>query len=231
MLEELRAQVCRANLELVEQNLVLFTFGNVSGIDRGKGLVAIKPSGVDYAELSPHKMVLVALADGRVVDGSLRPSSDTPAHLELYRAFPAIGGVTHTHSPWATAWAQAGRDVPALGTTHADYFRGAVPCTRRLRPEEAARDYEAQAGRVIAERMEGLDPAELPAALVAQHGPFTWGRDPAEAVHHAAVLERVCEMAFRTLELNPAAAPLGRELLDRHFLRKHGDQAYYGQGR
>jgi L-ribulose-5-phosphate 4-epimerase len=231
MLEELKAQVCRANLELVEAGLVLFTFGNASGIDREKGLVAIKPSGVAYSHLTPEKMVLVSLESGDVVEGALAPSSDTPAHLALYRAFEAIGGVTHTHSPWATAWAQAGEDIPALGTTHADYFRGPVPCSRELSAEEIAGDYEARAGEVIVECFEELDvaPGDVPAALVSGHGPFTWGVDAADAVHNAAVLERVAEMAYRTVALNPDAEPISDELLEKHYLRKHGEDAYYGQ--
>jgi L-ribulose-5-phosphate 4-epimerase len=229
MLDELKERVCRANLDLVEAGLALFTFGNASGADREAGLVAIKPSGVAYSQLTPEKIVLVGLESGEPVEGGLRPSSDTPAHLELYRAFTEIGGVTHTHSPWATAWAQACREVPALGTTHADYFRGPVPCTRGLARAEIASDYEARAGQVIVERFAGLAPLETPAALVAGHGPFTWGRDPSEAVHHAAVLERVCETAWRTLALEPGAAPISGELLEKHFLRKHGEDAYYGQ--
>ncbi len=229
MLEQLRKRVCRANLELADRGLVRFTFGNVSGVDRESGAVVIKPSGVAYGQLSPESMVVVSLDDGRVLEGELRPSSDTPAHLVLYRAFAAVGGVTHTHSPWATAWAQAGRDVPALGTTHADYFRGAVPCARAPHAEEIASGYEASAGEVIVERVENSDPMEVPAALVAGHGPFTWGADPLEAVHHAAVLESVCEMACRTLQINPDAGPIAPELLDKHFLRKHGEGAYYGQ--
>jgi L-ribulose-5-phosphate 4-epimerase len=230
VLEELKERVCRANLELVEEGLVIFTFGNVSGADRAEGVMAIKPSGVAYSRLVPEKMVLVSLESGEVVEGGLRPSSDTPAHLELYRAFAGIGGVTHTHSPWATAWAQAGCEVPALGTTHADYFRGAVPCTRTLDAGEIDAGYEARAGQVIVERFAEIDPLEVPAALVAEHGPFTWGRDAAEAVYHASVLERICEMAWRTLWLEPDAEAISKELLDKHFLRKHGEDAYYGQG-
>jgi len=229
VLEELREGVCRANRELVEHGLVIFTFGNVSGVDRAAGAVVIKPSGVEYERLTPGNMVVVSLEDGSVLEGDLRPSSDTPAHLELYRAFAGIGGVTHTHSSWATAWAQAGRDVPALGTTHADYFRGAVPCARAPRSGEIASDYEASTGAVIVERLAGANPLEVPAALVTGHGPFTWGSDPHGAVHHAAVLEAVCRAASRTLQINPAAAPISQELLEKHFLRKHGDGAYYGQ--
>ena len=227
MLTELRKKVLDANLELVRQGLVIYTWGNVSGIDREKGWVVIKPSGVEYGEMTADDLVIVDL-DGKVVEGTLRPSSDTPTHLELYKAFPAIGGVVHTHSTYAVAWAQAGRDIPSLGTTHADYFHGPVPCTGDLRAEQVAGAYEAETGRLIAETFRGRNAVETPGVLVRNHGPFTWGKDPAEAVYHARVLEEVARMAKFTLELNPAAA-IPKILEDKHFLRKHGPGAYYGQ--
>lgn len=227
MLEDLRKAVLEANLELVRQGLVLYTWGNASGIDREKGLVVIKPSGVRYEDLTADSLVVVDL-DGRTVEGHLRPSSDTSTHIELYKAFPFIGGVVHTHSTQAVAWAQAGRDIPALGTTHADYFHGPVPCTGNLAPEEIARDYEAATGRLIARTFRHLDPMETPAVLVKSHGPFCWGRDAAEAVYNARVLEEVALMARLTLDLNPDAV-FQKELEDKHFSRKHGPGAYYGQ--
>ena len=227
MLTHLRMAVFEAHQELVRQGLVIYTWGNASGIDREKGLVVIKPSGVPYADMRPEDLVTVDL-DGKVVEGTLRPSSDLPTHLELYKAFPEIGGVVHTHSPEAVAWAQAGMDIPALGTTHADYFRGAVPCTGPLSPERIAGDYEAETGRLIAETFRGRRPLETPAVLVRNHGPFAWGKDAAEAVYHARVLEEVARMARMTLALNPEAS-LPKELEDKHFLRKHGPGAYYGQ--
>ena len=227
MLEDLRKAVLEANQELVRQGLVLYTWGNVSGIDREKGLVVIKPSGVRYEDLTADSLVVVDL-DGRTVEGHLRPSSDTSTHIELYKAFPFIGGVVHTHSTQAVAWAQAGRDIPALGTTHADYFHGPVPCTGNLAPEEIARDYEAATGRLIARTFRHLDPMETPAVLVKSHGPFCWGRDAAEAVYNARVLEEVALMARLTLDLNPDAV-FQKELEDKHFSRKHGPGAYYGQ--
>lgn len=227
MLEDLRKAVLEANLELVRQGLVLYTWGNVSGIDREKGLVVIKPSGVRYEDLTADSLVVVDL-DGRTVEGHLRPSSDTSTHIELYKAFPFIGGVVHTHSTQAVAWAQAGRDIPALGTTHADYFHGLVPCTGNLAPEEIAEDYEAATGRLIARTFRHLDPMETPAVLVKSHGPFCWGRDAAEAVYNARVLEEVALMARLTLDLNPDAV-FQKELEDKHFSRKHGPGAYYGQ--
>ena len=227
MLTHLRMAVFEAHQELVRQGLVIYTWGNASGIDREKGLVVIKPSGVRYADMRPEDLVIVDL-DGKVVEGTLRPSSDLPTHLELYKAFPEIGGVVHTHSPEAVAWAQAGMDIPALGTTHADYFRGAVPCTGPLSPERIAGDYEAETGRLIAETFRGRRPLETPAVLVRNHGPFAWGKDAAEAVYHARVLEEVARMARMTLALNPEAS-LPKELEDKHFLRKHGPGAYYGQ--
>ncbi|MFR3791148.1 MAG: L-ribulose-5-phosphate 4-epimerase [Blautia massiliensis (ex Durand et al. 2017)] len=230
MLEELKEIVCRANLELPRRGLVLYTWGNVSGIDRARGLVVIKPSGVDYEELTPGDMTVVDL-DGRVVEGRLNPSSDTRTHLELYRAFPQIGGVVHTHSTYATAWAQAGQDLPCYGTTHADYFYGPVPCARALTPEEVEADYEGNTGRVVVEtfRARGLDPVAVPGVLCRNHGPFTWGKDPAQAVYHAAVLEETARMALLTRQIDPAAAPAPAYILDKHYQRKHGPNAYYGQ--
>lgn len=232
MLEKLKEEVCRANLLLPAHNLVVFTWGNVSGIDRERGLVVIKPSGVPYDALKPRDMVVVDL-DGRRVEGSLNPSSDTPTHVELYKAFPHIGGVVHTHSRWATIWAQAGRGVPAYGTTHGDYFYGEIPCTRPMTPAEIAGAYEKETGTVIVERFSapgGPDPDQVPGVLVQSHGPFTWGASPEEAVHNAAVLEEVAMMAWHTENLaGGRIVPMQRELLDKHFLRKHGPHAYYGQ--
>lgn len=228
MLEQLKEAVLEANLDLPKYGLVTFTWGNASGIDREKGLVVIKPSGVPYAEMKAEHMVVVDL-EGRVVEGKYKPSSDTPTHLVLYRAFPAIGGIVHTHSPWATIWAQAGRAIPAFGTTHADYFHGEIPCTRKMTEEEIQRAYEHETGKVIAETFARLDPLAVPGVLVHGHAPFSWGKDPGEAVHNAVVLEEVAKMAHRTLELNPAATPLDQALLDKHYLRKHGKDAYYGQ--
>lgn len=230
MLESLKKAVYEANMELVRRGLVIYTWGNVSGIDRERGIVAIKPSGVDYAELSPEKIVLVGL-DGRVVEGELRPSSDTPTHLELYRRFTNIGGITHTHSTNAVAFAQAHMDIPCYGTTHADYFAGAIPCTRDLTEAEVDGDYELVTGRVIAETFEtrGIDPMHTPAVLCASHGPFAWGKDAAQSVYHAAVLEEVARMALLTRTLNKDARPAPDYVQRRHFLRKHGPNAYYGQ--
>lgn len=229
MLETLKEAVCRANLRLPELGLVVFTWGNVSGIDRERKLVVIKPSGIAYDQLTPEDMAVVDL-DGNQVEGRWKPSSDTPAHLALYRNFPEIGGVVHTHSRWAAAWAQAGRGIPAYGTTHGDYFYGEVPCTRRMMPEEIAGEYEAETGNVIVERFRGLDPGEIPAVLVHSHGPFTWGKDCFEAVYHSAVLEEVAQMAAQTEQLlGGPGQPMQQELLDRHYLRKHGKNAYYGQ--
>ncbi len=229
----LREAVWRANLALVEAGLVTLSFGNVSGLDREAGLMLIKPSGVPYADLRPEHLVAVGLDDGLPVGTDLRPSSDTPTHLELYRRFPELGGVVHTHSREATSWAQAGRPIPPFGTTHADHFHGPVPVTRGLRQDEVAGDYEAATGRVIVETLEavGLDPIEMPAVLVASHGPFTWGLDPSSAVDQAVALELVASMAARTLALDPAARPMAPYLLDRHYRRKHGAAAYYGQRR
>lgn len=229
VLESLKEQVCHANLRLVKEGLVLCTFGNVSGIDRAAGRVVIKPSGVDYSAMRPEHMVVVSLETGKVIDGDLRPSSDTPTHLELYRAFADIGGVVHSHSLYATAWAQARRQIPPLGTTHADYFRGPVPCTRLLTVEEIHGAYEANTGKVIVERLGGMDPVECPGVLVAGHGPFAWGRSPQDAVHHAVVLEFLARLAHETIRLAGRPEEIQPELLDKHFLRKHGADAYYGQ--
>ena len=229
MLEELKRRVCEANLELVREGLVIQTFGNVSGVDRARGLAVIKPSGVPYNEMKPEQMSVVSLETGKLVDGGLRPSSDTPTHLVLYRAFKDIGGITHTHSLFATAWAQAKRALPAYGTTQADTWHGAVPCTRPMTPEEIKTDYEENTGQVIVETFKDLDPMRYPAVLVASHGPFTWGKDPHEAVHNAVVLEYVARLASETLHLNPTIEPMQSALLDKHFLRKHGPKAYYGQ--
>lgn len=229
MLESLKKDVCEANLELVRAGLVLQTFGNASGIDRAGGNVVIKPSGVSYDGMKPEHMVVVSLATGKIVEGNLNPSSDTPTHLVLYRAFKDIGGVVHTHSLYATAWAQARRELPALGTTHADYFHGSVPCTRLMTAREIRSDYEANTGHVIAERFQKLDPLEFPGVLVASHGPFAWGRSMADAVHNAIVLEHLARLASETLRITAAVKPMQRVLLDKHFFRKHGSGAYYGQ--
>lgn len=227
MLEELRERVYRANLELVTQGLVIFTWGNVSAVDRAAGLVVIKPSGVDYDQMTPTDLIVTDL-DGRIVEGSLKPSSDTPTHLELYKAFPGIGGIVHTHSKYATAFAQAGRSLPAYGTTHADYFHGDIPCTRGLTETEIAASYEKNTGRVIIETLANFDPEAVPACLVKNHGPFAWGVSCEDAVYHAAVLEYCAHMAFVTENLG-ASEPAPAFLLDRHYWRKHGKNAYYGQ--
>jgi L-ribulose-5-phosphate 4-epimerase len=229
MLDALKRQVFQANLDLVEAGLVFQTWGNVSGIDRMRGLVVIKPSGVPYSKMKPAHMVVVSLETGRVVEGGLKPSSDTPTHLVLFRAFRQIGGIAHTHSFHATAWAQAQREIPALGTTHADYCYGPVPCTRSLTAKEIRTDYEVNTGRVIVERYRKLDPMWYPTVLVARHGPFAWGKDAHEAVQNAAVLELLARLASQTLLINPRTKPVGAELLEKHFLRKHGPGAYYGQ--
>jgi len=228
MLDALREEVLEANLELVRRGLVLYTFGNASGIARGEGLVVIKPSGVPYETMKPSDLVVVDL-DGRTVEGTLRPSSDLPTHLILYRAFPAIGGVAHTHSRAATAWAQAGREIPCLGTTHADYFVGSVPVTRPLQPREIKRDYEANTGHAIVRRFKKLDALHTPAVLVSGHAPFCWGANVTDAAHIAVVLEEIAALAAQTLAVNPRAKPLPRPLHDKHFYRKHGSGAYYGQ--
>ena len=229
MLEKLKAEVCQANLDLVREGLVIQTWGNASGIDRERGLIVIKPSGVPYAEMKPEHMVVVSLATGKIDEGKLKPSSDTETHLLLYRAFKNIGGIVHTHSLYATAWAQAGRGLPAYGTTQADYWYGDVPCTRKLKPVEIKIDYELNTGKVIVETFRGLDPLRHPAVLVASHGPFTWGEDVADAVHNAVVLEFVARLASETLRINPRTKPMQSVLLDKHFLRKHGPGATYGQ--
>jgi len=231
MLEKLKDQVCQANLELVRKGLVVETWGNASGMDRERGFMVIKPSGVPYDGMKSRHMVVVSLKTGKVVDGNLKPSSDTRTHLVLYRAFPEIGGLVHTHSLFATAWAQAQRGLPSYGTTQADYWYGDVPCTRLLTPSEIKKDYEANTGEVIVEtfRKLKLDPLQHPAALVASHGPFTWGKDVADAVHNAGVLEFVARLASETLRINPQLKPMQPVLLDKHFLRKHGAGAYYGQ--
>ena len=229
----LREQVWRANQDLVRAGLVTLSFGNASGVDRQAGVLVIKPSGVPYDELRPEHLVAVSLEDGRVVEGDLRPSSDTPTHLILYQRYPEIGGVVHTHSTAATAWAQAGRSIPPLGTTHADHFHGAVPVTRPMEEVEVAGAYEHETGLVIIETLErlGLSAAEMPAALVASHGPFTWGRDAADAAANATALEAVAAMATQTFALNPDVQPISPYLAERHFQRKHGPTAYYGQKR
>ena len=241
MLEELKAKVCQANLDLVKHGLVIFTWGNVSAIDRESGLVVIKPSGVSYDTMKPEDMVVLDL-DGHVVEGTLKPSSDTPTHLVLYKAFPNIGGVVHTHSTFATAWAQAGRDIPNIGTTHADYFHDDIPCTRDMSKEEVFGAYELETGNVIVERFRDLNPDDTPAVLVKNHGPFTWGKDADNAVHNAVVLEQVAKMAFVALSVHSgftgakrnvykqdAVPSMNQDLIEKHYSRKHGPKAYYGQ--
>ena len=230
---DLREQVWRANQGLVRAGLVTLSFGNASGVDRQAGVLVIKPSGVPYDELRPEHLVVVSLEDGRVVEGDLRPSSDTPTHLVLYQHFVEIGGVVHTHSTAATAWAQAGRSIPALGTTHADHFHGAVPVTRQMKEDEVAGAYEHETGAVIIETLQrlGLSASEMPAALVASHGPFTWGHDAEDATANATALETVAAMARQTFALNPDTKPIAPYLAERHYRRKHGPDAYYGQKR
>lgn len=227
MLEDLKKKVCQANLELVQHGLVIFTWGNVSAIDRESGLVVIKPSGVSYDNMKPEDMVVVDL-DGNVVEGDLNPSSDTPTHVVLYKAFPEIGGVVHTHSTYATAWAQAGKDIPNIGTTHADYFHDAVPCTADMTEAEVKGEYELETGNVIVKRFEGINPVHTPGVLVKNHGPFSWGKDAFEAVHNAVVLEQVAKMAFIAYSVNPSLT-MNPLLVEKHFSRKHGPGAYYGQ--
>ena len=229
MLERLKREVCRANLDLVQAGLVVETWGNASGIDRQRGLVVIKPSGVPYEVMTPRHMVVVSLESGKLVEGRFKPSSDTPTHLVLYRAFAGIGAVVHTHSLYATAWAQAKKDLPSYGTTQADYCYGDVPCTRLLTTAEIRSDYEVNTGHVIVERFRKLDPLQHPAVLVASHGPFAWGKSVTDAVHNAIVLEFLARLASETLRLNPKLKPMQPALLDKHFLRKHGPHAYYGQ--
>ena len=230
MLEQLKQAVYEANMELPRRGLVTYTWGNVSGIDREQGLVVIKPSGVEYEELTPDRLVVLDL-DGHIVEGDLNPSSDTKTHLELYKAFPALGGVVHTHSPYAVAWAQAGRNIPCYGTTHADYFYGPVPCARHLTKEELDEDYEKNTGKVSIETFaaRGIDPVYVPAVICHSHGPFTWGKSPAQAVYHAVVLEEVAKMAAYTRLVSPDASPAPAHVVEKHFMRKHGPNAYYGQ--
>ena len=230
MLENLKQKVYEANMLLPRYGLVTFTWGNVSGIDRESGLVVIKPSGVDYEDLSPDKLVVLDL-EGKVVEGKLNPSSDTKTHLELYKAFPTLGGIVHTHSVNAVAWAQACRDIPCYGTTHADYFYGDIPCARHLTVEELEEDYERNTGKAIIEcfNERNLDPKAVPGIICASHGPFTWGKDAAQAVYHAVVMEEVAKMARLTLAIKPDAAPAPQHVQDKHYMRKHGPNAYYGQ--
>lgn len=232
MLKELKEQVCRANLELPRYGLVTFTWGNVSGVDREKGLMVIKPSGVEYDGMCADDMVVVSLETGEKVEGRWKPSSDTATHVELYNAFPALGGIVHTHSRWATTFAQMKRGIPPLGTTHADYFYGEIPCTRLMTAEEIGGEYEKETGKVIIETFNklALDAAQVPSVLVASHGPFSWGTDPMNAVHNAVVLEELAFMAFHGFQLCPELGNMQQELLDKHYLRKHGAGAYYGQG-
>ena len=228
MLEALKQQVLEANLLLPKYNLVTFTWGNVSGIDRESGLFVIKPSGVEYEGMSIEDMVVVDL-DGKVVEGKWKPSSDTATHLELYKAFPKCGGIVHTHSRWATTFAQAGMDIPAMGTTQADYFYGAIPCTRLMTDAEIRGEYEKETGKVIVETFRDKDPAAIPGVLVCSHGPFAWGTDAMNAVHNAVVMEEIAFMDWHAMMLNPALGPMQQALLDKHYLRKHGANAYYGQ--
>ncbi|HPX99022.1 MAG TPA: L-ribulose-5-phosphate 4-epimerase [Bacteroidaceae bacterium] len=228
MLKELKEKVFRANLDLVKQGLVIFTWGNVSGIDREKGVVVIKPSGVSYDEMKADDMVVVSLQNGKVLEGGLNPSSDTPTHLVLYRAFPNIRGVVHTHSTYATAWAQAGMDIPSIGTTHADYFYNDIPCTGDMTEDEVKGEYEIETGNVIVRRFEGINPDHTPGVLVKNHGPFSWGNSPANAVYNAKVMEECAKMAYISLTLNPETI-MNPLLIEKHFMRKHGPNAYYGQ--
>lgn len=243
MLEDLKVAVCDANLELVKKGLVIYTWGNVSGICRDKSLVVIKPSGIDYSELTPQELVVLDL-DGNIIEGNLKPSSDSPTHLQIYKAFPQIGGIVHTHSRWSTIFAQAGSHIPALGTTHADYFYGQIPCTRKLLDKEINGDYEKETGNVIVETFQNVDPIHTPGVVVNGHGPFCWGKDPQQAVYNAVVMEEVAMMAFNTMSLRHfinqeeyyidngkplITEPIQTSLLDKHFLRKHGKDSYYGQ--
>ena len=229
MLEQLKKEVFEANMLLPKYGLITFTWGNVSGVDREKGLMVIKPSGVEYDTMKPEDMVVVDLATGKKVEGDLNPSSDTDTHVALYNAFPDIKGVVHTHSRWATTFAQAGMGIPALGTTHGDYFYGEIPCTRKMTPDEIGGKYELETGNVIIETFNDKEPNDIPAVLVHSHGPFTWGTDPHNAVHNAVVLEELAFMAWHNIMMNPGIQPMQQELLDKHYLRKHGANAYYGQ--
>lgn len=231
MLEELKQAVFESNLLLPKYDLVTFTWGNVSGVDREKGLMVIKPSGVEYDTMRPEDMVVVSLKTGEKVEGDLNPSSDTDTHVVLYNAFPDIGGIVHTHSRWATTFAQAGQGIEALGTTHGDYFYGEIPCTRKMTPEEIGGKYELETGNVIVETFRDKSANDIPAVLVHSHGPFCWGTSPKNAVHNAVVLEELAFMAWHAKMLNPALPPMQQELLDKHYLRKHGANAYYGQGK
>jgi len=226
--DRLKAEVYQANLDLVRHGLVTRTWGNVSGIDRKEGCVAIKPSGIEYGNMTPKGMVVVDM-DGKVMDGNLRPSSDTPTHLELYKAFPSVGGIVHTHSVYATMFAQACREIPCLGTTHADHFNGPIPVTRFLSTDEVERGYERETGKIIIERFSGMDPTETPGVLVAGHAPFVWGRNAADAVRNSLILERIAQIALGTFQLNPAISPLPMHIQKKHYQRKHGPDAYYGQ--
>lgn len=228
MLEKLKEQVYEANMELQKKGLVIYTWGNVSGIDREKGLIVIKPSGVDYDTMKPEDMVVLDL-QGNIVEGKYKPSTDTPTHLVMYNTYPNIGGVVHTHSEWATIFAQAGMDIQAFGTTHADYFYGDIPCTRDLTDEEINGEYEKETGNVIVETIGGKDPLEVPGIIVKNHAPFTWGKNPENAVYNAVVLDKVAQMAYNTMTLNPRVLRVKQYLLDKHYLRKHGANAYYGQ--
>lgn len=228
MLEKTKENVLKANLMLPKYNLVTFTWGNVSEIDRDKNLIVIKPSGVEYDEMTTEKMVVLNL-NGKVVEGKLRPSSDTATHLELYKSFPNIGGIVHTHSPWATIWAQAGEGIPCYGTTHADHFYGKVPCTRKIRESEIRNEYEKETGKVIVETFEKISPEDIKAVLVNSHGPFVWGENAQQAVKNSVVLEEVAKMAYHTIQLDNEKKSINSTLLDKHFLRKHGKNSYYGQ--
>ena len=229
MLEKLKQEVFEANLLLPKYGLVTFTWGNVSAVDRESGIMIIKPSGVEYDCMTAEDMVAVSLETGEVVEGRYKPSSDTPTHLALYKAFEGVGGIVHTHSRWATSFAQAGRGIEPLGTTHADYFYGEIPCTRAMTPAEINGEYEKETGTVIIETFKGIDPLTIPAVLVKSHGPFTWGKTAAEAVHNAVVLEEAAFMNYHAMSINPQIRSMQQELLDRHYLRKHGENAYYGQ--
>ncbi len=229
MLEKLKQQVLEANLMLPKYGLVTFTWGNVSAVDRESGMMVIKPSGVEYDGMTADDMVVVELATGKVAEGKYKPSSDTPTHLELYRAFDNIGGIVHTHSRWATSFAQAGRGIFPMGTTQGDYFYGEIPCTRAMTPKEIGGEYEKETGTVIIEAFKGIDPMTIPAVLVKNHGPFAWGKDALEAVHNAVVLEEVAFMNYHAMQINPNAGRMQQQLLDKHYLRKHGANAYYGQ--